>query len=102
MGIGTKCDMGSERFWQQDSIIAEFRRFATYSNCHVTLVMHPRKEKDIEQLSISSIFGTAKASQEADNILIIQHKTMESLQIKKYLQVRTLYTYPITLNISYT
>ncbi|KAL4122384.1 hypothetical protein QTP88_014719 [Uroleucon formosanum] len=87
MGIGAKYDMGSERFWQQDSIIAEFRRFATYSNCHVTLVMHPRKEKDVEQLSISSIFGTAKATQEADNILIIQNKIMESLQIKKYLQV---------------
>jgi len=88
MGIGTKYDMGSERFWQQDSIIAEFRQFATYSNCHVSLVMHPRKEKDVEQLSISSIFGTAKATQEADNILMIQHKTMESLQIKKYLQVK--------------
>ncbi|XP_025423683.1 twinkle protein, mitochondrial isoform X3 [Sipha flava] len=87
MGISTKYDMGSERFWQQDSIIAEFRRFATYSNCHVTLVMHPRKEKDVEQLSINSIFGTAKATQEADNVLIIQHKVMESLQIKKYLQI---------------
>lgn len=91
MGISSKYDMGSERFWQQDSIIAEFRRFATYSNCHVTLVMHPRKEKDVEQLSISSIFGTAKATQEADNVLIIQHKVMESLQIKKYLQVKFFY-----------
>lgn len=88
MGINSKYDMGSERFWQQDLIIAEFRRFATYSNCHVTLVMHPRKEKDVEQLSISSIFGTAKATQEADNILMIQHKILESLQIKKYLQVK--------------
>lgn len=88
MGINSKYDLGSERFWQQDTIIAEFRRFATYSNCHVTLVMHPRKEKDVEQLSINSIFGTAKATQEADNIFIIQHKSLESLQIKKYLQVK--------------
>ncbi|XP_050541332.1 mitochondrial DNA helicase isoform X3 [Daktulosphaira vitifoliae] len=87
MGIGSKYNMGSERFWQQDTVIAEFRNFATYTNCHVTLVIHPRKEKDVEQLSISSIFGTAKATQEADNILIIQNKTLESLQIKKYLQV---------------
>lgn len=95
MGIGTKHDMGAERFWHQDSIIAEFRHFATYSNCHVTLVMHPRKEKDVEQLSINSIFGTAKATQEADNILIIQHKTLESLQIKKYLQVNVMVLYKI-------
>ncbi|XP_050422258.1 mitochondrial DNA helicase [Adelges cooleyi] len=87
MGIGSKYNMGTERFWQQDTIIAEFRRFATYSNCHVTLVIHPRKERDAEQLSVNSIFGTAKATQEADNILIIQHKTLESLKIKKYLQI---------------
>ncbi|XP_050541331.1 mitochondrial DNA helicase isoform X2 [Daktulosphaira vitifoliae] len=99
MGIGSKYNMGSERFWQQDTVIAEFRNFATYTNCHVTLVIHPRKEKDVEQLSISSIFGTAKATQEADNILIIQNKTLESLQIKKYLQkLGSLYTWNILSN----
>lgn len=36
---------------------------------------------------MSSIFGGAKASQEADNILIIQDKRLTSIRGKKYLQV---------------
>ena len=31
------------RFFQQDRIIAQFRNFATKYNCHVTLIIHPRK-----------------------------------------------------------
>lgn len=76
-----------DRFWKQDLIIANFRSFATRKNCHVTLVIHPRKEKDAEDLTMSSIFGGAKASQEADNILIIQDRRLSSVKGKKYLQV---------------
>ncbi|CAL7944131.1 unnamed protein product [Xylocopa violacea] len=76
-----------DRFWKQDDIIAKFRNFATTNNCHVTMVIHPRKERDNDVLSISSIFGSAKASQEADNVLIIQDKKFTSIQKKKYLQV---------------
>ncbi|CAL1680357.1 unnamed protein product [Lasius platythorax] len=75
-----------DRFWKQDKIIAEFRNFATKYNCHVTLVIHPRKERE-EELTTLSIFGSAKASQEADNVLIIQDKRLTSLRGKKYLQV---------------
>lgn len=75
------------RFWRQDKIISAFRTFATKYNCHVTLVIHPRKERLDEELSVSSIFGSAKASQEADNVLIIQDKRLTSLRGKKYLQV---------------
>lgn len=32
-----------DRFWKQDAIISAFRTFATKKNCHVTLVIHPRK-----------------------------------------------------------
>ena len=39
---------------------------------NIILVIHPRKENDQMPLSISSIFGTAKATQEADLVLIIQ------------------------------
>lgn len=35
-----------DRFWRQDLIVAAFRKFATVNNCHVTLVMHPRKVRD--------------------------------------------------------
>ncbi|XP_048515668.1 mitochondrial DNA helicase isoform X2 [Athalia rosae] len=76
-----------DRFWKQDAVIASFRTFATKFNCHVTLVIHPRKERDSEDLTTSSIFGGAKASQEADNILIIQDKRLTSVRGKKYLQV---------------
>lgn len=76
-----------DRYWKQDVIVASFRSFATRKNCHVTLVIHPRKEREDEDLTTSSIFGGAKASQEADNVLIIQDKRLTSVRGKKYLQV---------------
>jgi twinkle protein len=52
--------------------IARIRKFASEKNIHITLIIHPRKEDESAQLSISSIFGTAKATQEADNVIILQ------------------------------
>ena len=67
----------------QDSIISSFRHFATSKNCHVTLIVHPRKEDDPNTgLGISSIFGSAKSTQEADNVIILQSNLN-----KKYLQI---------------
>ena len=40
-----------------------------------------------EELSISSIFGSAKVSQESDNILLIQDNRLTKPGGKKYLQV---------------
>lgn len=76
------------RFWKQDKIIGAFRTFATKFNCHVSLVIHPRKEREEGDLTTASIFGGAKASQEADNVLIIQDNRLKSVRGKKYLQVR--------------
>ena len=39
---------------------------------HVVLVVHPRKENPHETLSLTSIYGGAKATQEADNVFILQ------------------------------
>lgn len=89
MGM-TEAERHRDRFWQQDAIVAAFRTFATRNNCHVTLVIHPRKERDEDDLTTSSIFGGAKASQEADNVLIIQDKRLTSIRGKKYLQVSVL------------
>lgn len=86
MGVGMD-NSNVDRFWRQDLLVAAFRRFATQHNCHVTLVMHPRKEKDSEELSTSSIFGGVKASQEADNVLILQDRRLTSQQGRKHLQV---------------
>ncbi|XP_072154968.1 mitochondrial DNA helicase isoform X2 [Bemisia tabaci] len=88
LGLGEKENMYIDRFYRQDLIIAAFRSFATKRNCHVTLVIHPRKEREGEQLSANSIFGSAKASQEADNVFIIQHKQhSQTAELNKYLQV---------------
>ncbi|GBP41471.1 Twinkle protein, mitochondrial [Eumeta japonica] len=84
---GDKNTETGDRFYKQDAVIAAFRTFATTRHCHVTLVMHPRKERDSDDLSTSSIFGGAKASQEADNVLIIQDKRLTTVRGKKYLQV---------------
>lgn len=54
-----------DKYWRQDEIIAAFRSFATRRNCHVTLVIHPRKVLKINQLIILiemrfSVFGVFK------------------------------------------
>ncbi|XP_041065799.1 twinkle protein, mitochondrial isoform X3 [Carcharodon carcharias] len=46
-----------------------------------------KKEEDAKELQTASIFGTAKASQEADNVLILQDRKLVSGQGKRYLQV---------------
>ncbi|KAH8412802.1 hypothetical protein KR009_005815 [Drosophila setifemur] len=84
MGVST---YRGDKFWEQDAIIAAFRGFATKHNVHVTLVMHPRKERQEDDLTTSSVFGTAKATQEADNVLIIQDKRLTAVRGKKYLQI---------------
>ena len=71
-------------FQAQDRAITEFRRFATENDVHVTLVCHPRKEAAGEALGISSFFGSAKATQEADNVVILQHDARgKRLEVKK-------------------
>ena len=72
-----------ESFGAQNHAIAEFRNFASAKNIHVTIVIHPRKENVDQQLTNASIFGTAKATQEADNVYILQSQP----QKEKVLQV---------------
>ncbi|XP_030630152.1 twinkle mtDNA helicase [Chanos chanos] len=76
-----------DKFAVQDHIIGAFRKFATNSCCHVTLIIHPRKEEDDKELQTASIFGTAKASQEADNVLILQEKKLVTCPGRRSLQV---------------
>eukprot|EP01088_Endostelium_zonatum_P000208 TRINITY_DN1034_c2_g1_i1.p1 TRINITY_DN1034_c2_g1~~TRINITY_DN1034_c2_g1_i1.p1 ORF type:complete len:899 (-),score=259.30 TRINITY_DN1034_c2_g1_i1:44-2740(-) len=71
------------KFDYQDKAIESFRAFASSKNVHVTLVIHPRKEDDDVPLNTASIFGTAKATQEADNVMIIQRG-----KERKYIDVR--------------
>ncbi len=78
----TVTNKNMNKFDYQDEIIQRMRKFATEKNIHLTLVIHPKKTD--EALKISSIFGTAKASQEADNIYIIQaYKGIRIMEIAK-------------------
>eukprot|EP01035_Chromulina_nebulosa_P018279 gene18279-23956_t len=73
-----------ERINIQDLMIDKFRKFATDKNVNVILVIHPRKEIDNIDLSIASISGTAKATQEADMVLLLQkHNDNMFLDVKK-------------------
>eukprot|EP00095_Tigriopus_kingsejongensis_P009959 maker-scaffold17_size721972-snap-gene-1.22 protein:Tk09959 transcript:maker-scaffold17_size721972-snap-gene-1.22-mRNA-1 annotation:"twinkle mitochondrial" len=79
-------DKGMDRFYTQDVIIQRFRKFATLHNVHVTLVMHPRKESE-DALSANSISGGAKATQEADNVILLQQESVSPTVNKKFIQV---------------
>ncbi|KAF2075894.1 hypothetical protein CYY_002785 [Polysphondylium violaceum] len=75
---------GIEKFDNMDESIEKLRKFATMKNVHITIVIHPRKQEADSTLSINDIFGTAKATQEADNVVIIQNgKNYRYLDIKK-------------------
>lgn len=72
-----------DKYDMQDGAVEKFRRFATERNVHVTLVVHPRKEDEGSRLGISSIYGTAKSTQEADTVLILQNDGK-----RKYMEVK--------------
>lgn len=73
-----------ERFDGADKAIAAFRSFASTHSVHITIVIHPRKEDEFTSLNISSISGTSKATQEADNIILLQKlPTGRFLELRK-------------------
>ena len=78
-GQGAGAGGAMDRFELQDRAISEFRHFATHRNVHITIVIHPRKEAEQRPLSVSSVFGSAKATQEADNVIILQAPTPPSV-----------------------
>ena len=72
-----------DKFEVQDIAIEKFRKFATEHNIHLTLVVHPRKEDEASKLNISSFYGSAKATQEADTVVILQNDGR-----RKYIEVK--------------
>ena len=73
-----------DKFEVQDRAIEKFRKFATEKNVHLTLVVHPRKEVEGSKLSMASFFGSAKATQEADTVMILQSDGKNKcIEIKK-------------------
>lgn len=63
---------GYQKFDLQDKVISDFRRMATERDVHVCIIIHPKKVEDDSNLSVSSIYGSAKAAQEADTVMILQ------------------------------
>lgn len=61
-----------DKFDLVDQAIAAVRAFCNRHPVHVILVVHPRKELDESPLGLCSVSGTAKATQEADNVMILQ------------------------------
>ena len=62
------------------------RQLATDRNVHIALVIHPKKVEDDNNLTVGSIFGTAKVTQEADSVLILQKTQIPNyrlMQVKK-------------------
>lgn len=81
--LGTQ-EKGFKKFDLQDEAIERFRKLSTDNDVHMTLVIHPRKVDENDDIGISSIFGTAKATQEADNIFVIQNREKYRIfEIKK-------------------
>jgi twinkle protein len=66
-----------------DSALHKLRQFASTFNVHITLVIHPRKDDESQLLTLSSVFGSAKATQESDNVIILQNNG-----IVKFLDIR--------------
>ncbi|XP_050739895.1 mitochondrial DNA helicase-like [Eriocheir sinensis] len=61
-----------DRWHQQDLAVAMLRRFATTTGCHLTLIVHPKKVPEGQPLGMDSVYGSAKVTQEADNVMILQ------------------------------
>jgi twinkle protein len=73
-----------DKFDAQDSVIDKFRKFATDKQVNVIVVIHPRKEEEDTKLSLASVFGTGKATQEADIVMILQRVNgVASIDVKK-------------------
>lgn len=73
-----------DKFDMQDIAMEKLRKFATDRNVHLTVVVHPRKEDDQAPLGLSSFYGSAKATQEADIVLILQQNGGgKHIQVKK-------------------
>ena len=63
---------GYNKFDLQDTVVSKLRQLATRHNVHIFLVVHPKKVEDDRHLNSSSIYGSSKITQEADNVFILQ------------------------------
>ncbi|GMT31752.1 hypothetical protein PFISCL1PPCAC_23049, partial [Pristionchus fissidentatus] len=78
----------NDRFHAQDRLVGMLRRLATDYGVHVTLVVHPRKTETDTDLDVQHFGGTARVTQEADNVLAIQKRRDEvTRRLRKFLYI---------------
>ena len=64
-------------------MVAKLRQLATRHNVHIFLVVHPKKVEDDRYLNQSSIYGSSKITQEADNVFILQKSEDETPNFRR-------------------
>ena len=64
-------------------VVSKLRQLATRHNVHIFLVVHPKKVEDDRFLSSSSIYGSSKITQEADNVFILQKSEDDTPNFRK-------------------
>eukprot|EP00299_Pterocystis_sp_00344_P018911 c9418_g1_i1.p1 GENE.c9418_g1_i1~~c9418_g1_i1.p1 ORF type:complete len:590 (-),score=146.58 c9418_g1_i1:59-1618(-) len=74
-----------DKWAEMERALTKFRNFASNWKVHLTVVIHPRKTPEDQPLNTDSVFGIAKATQEADNIIILQSSSArgKQLEVKK-------------------
>ncbi|KAK5967224.1 hypothetical protein GCK32_000237, partial [Trichostrongylus colubriformis] len=63
-----------DRFHMQDRFVGHMRALATLYGVHVTMVVHPRRIDAEAELDIQHFGGSARVTQEADNVLVLQRR----------------------------
>lgn len=77
---------GAGKFDYQDKVTSMLRQLATDRKVQISLIIHPKKVDDDTNLNVASIFGSAKITQEADNVMILQKGMIPNyriIQVKK-------------------
>ena len=74
---------GYGKFDLQDLVVQKLRQLATKHKVHIFLVVHPKKVDDDCNLDSSSIYGSSKVTQEADNVFILQKESNEMPNLRR-------------------
>uniref|UniRef100_A0A914BZC2 SF4 helicase domain-containing protein n=1 Tax=Acrobeloides nanus TaxID=290746 RepID=A0A914BZC2_9BILA len=78
-----------ERVNLQDRFVGLLRSIASDFGPHITLVVHPRKSAVDESLNVQDVAGSARITQEADNLLVIQRRRddVDKRKYRKFLYI---------------
>lgn len=65
------------------------RQLATQNQIHITMVVHPRKTDGDTEIDVQHFGGSARVTQEADNVIAIQRKRddRDRSKFRKFLYV---------------